>query len=441
MPIPLTVSGIDANGHIFRERTVVQGLEGRDCQYQSAHEMRVDSIVLLDLDYSAAGQPPCRVQGRIKSLRTPQKGPGVFQIDVELDTLQSLRIVPHDREVQVGKQDTSLQAPMAAAPEPKGVAAIEAPRHDPVPPVRESGEALSQPCTGLNAEAAENRELPAGIGAHNLTIVREAAEAAEVSEISGHQGVLRNSLTGEIETCVQAALVPVIEKMVHDAVGKQIAAKYEAGIQALHADLTSRLAERLSESEDLRRGLKEMAAELAKRLNELSQSTATKVERDLNARAAAIRQSIEETIAEAQDRINDTRTGLGATLSRVQVVDNEANKVLARVQEAVAQAQEADRIAVEASVKRLSSQLDAWGAEFDKRLDQVSVERTTRWVSGVERQMLPTLQRADQALEMLEAGLQLAQIQEGRLAAFSQTAMADFEKEIRSLFLHLSSSA
>jgi len=442
LQIPLTVSGIDAKGHIFRERTVVQGLDGRDCQYQSKHEVRVDSLVLLDLDYSGTGQQPCRVQGRVKSLRTPRTDQGLFQIDVELDTLQSLRLVPNDQEGQASKQDTPTPKPPVAATEPKGMAAPSSPWRDPAPKERASADAFSQTSTGPEvATTAGNRELLARIETQNLAITREAAKAAVATEISDHLGALKNSLTGEIEKSVQAAVVSSMKQMIHDAVKKQMAAQYEAGIQLLRADLTHRLAGRLSESKELRNGLEGMAAELAERLSELSQTTAMKIEKDLNTRVIIIRQLIEEAIAEMQDRMNDTRTNLGATLTRAQAVDNEVNEALIRVQKAIAQLGEADRIAAESSAERLSLQLDAWSAEFDKRLEQVAAERTARLISGMERQMLPSLQRANEALETLGAGLHLAQMHQDRLAELSQNATANFEKELRSFFLRLSSNA
>src|ERR1700674_4258011 len=64
MPIPLTVIGTDATGQGFKERTLVLGLNGRDCQYQSKHEVQTDCCLLLDFEYRAGGYKPCRVQGR-----------------------------------------------------------------------------------------------------------------------------------------------------------------------------------------------------------------------------------------------------------------------------------------------------------------------------------------------------------------------------------------
>jgi hypothetical protein len=441
LQIPVTVSGIDAKGHIFREKTVVLGLHGRDCQYQSKHEVRVDSAILLDLDYSGTGQEPCRVQGRVKSLRTPRAEPGLFQIDVELDALQTLTIVPRDPEDPLRKQGTPIPEPLTAATEPQGMATLPSPRREPVPPDRAGGDPLGQTSTGPEAATVESHESLARLKAQNLAITREAVQAAVASEMSDRLEALKNSLSGQIDKSVQAAVGSRMEQMIHNAVEKQMAAQYEAGIQLLRADLTDHLAERLSESNELGGALKGMAAVLAERLRELLQTAATKIEKEQNARTLAIRQSIEAQITEMQGRMNETQTELGAMLSRAQAVDNDVNEALARVQKAIAQLGEADRIAAESTAERLSLQLNAWSAEFDKRLEQVAAERTACLVSGMERQMLPSLQRANEALEMLGAGLHLAQTHQDRLAELSRTATANFEKELRSFLLRLASNA
>jgi len=442
MQIPLTVIGIDAQGHVFRERTLVQGLDGCDCQYQSKYEVRVNSMVLLDLDYTGAGQGPCRVQGRVKSLRTPQTDQGLFQIDVELDTSQSVRLVPHGREGQVRKQETPTAKPPVAATELKGMAAPSSPWREPAPQERARADAFSQTSTGPEATTtAENHQLLARIETQNLAIARETAKAALATEMSDDPGTLRNSLSCEIEKSVQAAVVTRMERMIHDAVEKQMAPQYQAGIQLLPADLTHQLAGRLSESKELRTCFEDMAVEMAERLSELLQTAVMKIEKDLNTRVIAIRQLIEEVIAEMQGRSNDTRANLGSTLTRAQAVDKEVNESIARVQAALAQLRDADRAAAERLAECLPSQLDAWSAKFDKRLYQITVERTSRGVSDFERQILPCLQRADATLETLAAGLELAQMQQGRLAELSRTATADLEKEIRALFLRLSSDA
>ena len=55
--------------------------------------------------------------------------------------------------------------------------------------------------------------------------------------------------------------------------------------------------------------------------------------------------------------------------------------------------------------------------------------------------MSPQLQGVDEKLRTLAAGLQLAQLEQDRLAKLSMTSAANCEKEVRALFLRLSANA
>jgi len=431
---------------MFRERTSVLSLDGRECKYQSRHQVQTDSWVLLDIDYTKAGQNPCRVQGQVKSAQTPRAGQGLFQIGVELEAAQSVKVVPNDDEDQVKIQEARTPQPPAAATEPKGRAEAASPLRPPAPQTKASAQTFSQP--GIDPGAAgmtQSPELLAGIQTQVLTMAREAVKSALVSEISQHLGALKNSLSREVEKAVQATVASSMERMIHDAVEKQIAQQYQAAMEALNGDLSHQLAGRLAESEELRTSFEAMTKNLAERLTELSQTAAAKTEQDLNARVTAIRQSVEETIPEMQRRINEMRANLEATLTRAQASEKEAGDATVRVQEALERLRDADRIAAERLGQRLLSHLDACSTECNKRLDGIAIERAARFVSDVEQQLIPYLQRAGETLENLAAGMQLAQgslrMQQEQLVELSQTAAASFEKDIKALFLRLSSNA
>ncbi len=410
----LTVTGVDPKGHMFREPTSTMSLDGRDCKYQSKHEVQVDSCVLLDIDYTKAGQKPCRVQGQVKSVQPPRAGQELFQIGVELEAAQNVRVVPNDQEDRYRLQETSALKPHAARTEPIATGESARPSRAPAPQTEASARTVSEPSTDQSAAVmAQSPEVMTRIQTQVLTMAREAAKSAVVTEISQHLGALRNSLPREVEKAVQAAVGSGMERMIGDAVEKQIAQQYQAAIQALNSDLIDHLVGQLAESEQLRTSFETMTKSLAERLSELSQTAATKTEQDLNARVTVIRQSIEETIA--------------------------------RVQETLEQLRDADRIATQKVDERLLAQLDIWSAEFNKRLDRVVVERAARFISDVQQQLIPYLQRADETRENLTAGLQLAQgslrMQQERLAELSRTAAANFEKDIKALFLRLSGNA
>ncbi len=435
----LTVTGVDAKGHIFRERTAVLSLDGRDCEYASGREVQTGSWVLLDIDYAKAGQKSCRVQGQVKSVQPLRTAHGQFRVAVELEVAQSVRVVPNDGENQV---ETKAPEPPVALTEPKGWAETAPPSPAPAFSTQVKVRTLPHPSIDEGAAAmAQGRELLASIQTQVLTMVREEVKSAVLSEIDQHLAVLRNSLSGEVEKAAQATAASRLEEMVRDAVEKQISQKYQTSIQALECDLTDQLVGRLAESEQCRASFQAIAKDLAERLTELSQSAAAKAEQDLNARVTAIRRLFEETIAETQRRINNHRADLEATLARAQASGNESAGAALRVEEALERLKEADRTTMERLNERFLAHLDAWSAEFNKRLDRIVVERAAGFVSEVEDQLIPHLQNADETLEKLAAGLQLAQgslrLQQERLAELARTAAANFEKEIKTLLLRL----
>jgi hypothetical protein len=389
MPIALTVTGVEATGQMFRERTLVLGLNGRECQYQSKHEVCVDSVVLLALDSAGGGQESRPVRGRVKSLEPLQSDRHQFRICVELETPQSTRVVPNDRENPVEKPTANGMQDLAT---------------------------------------------------RILSFSSEIAKSVVVHEIGEQMETLKNSLSQEIKESVQATVASAIKQMAHDAVKQQITEQYQAITQALHADLPQQLAKRLAESDQLRScfdGMKEMIAE---RLSDLSKTAAIRTDQDLNTRVAAIRQSCDQAIAEMQDRVRDARANLGDALARTQAAEKELGDVTARAQESLKQIKNADGSVADRLDEHFRIRLNAVSAELSERLDQVAVEGAARWVSSVKQQMDPYMKRVDERLAILGGGLQLAQIQHDKLTELARTVAANFEKDMRAIFLRHSAN-
>ena len=206
MPIPLTVTGVEATGRMFRERTLVLGLNGRECQYQSKHEVCVDSIVLLALDEAASGQESRPIRGRVKSLQPLKADRHRFRISVELETPQTTRVVPPEQENLAEKQDIRVPA------------------------------------------ASGMQDLAARI----LAMSSELAKSAVADAISQQMETLKHSLSHEMKESVQATAASAMGPIIHDAVKQQTTQQYRAIVQALQADLPDQLAGRLAESDQLR---------------------------------------------------------------------------------------------------------------------------------------------------------------------------------------------
>jgi hypothetical protein len=394
MPIPLTVIGTDATGQGFKERTFVLGLNGRDCQYQSKHEVQRDCCLLLDFEYRPGGYKPCRVQGRVKWLRASRTDRRLFHVGVELETFQSAIVVPDDQEDPSGNQDAPLARPVASTEPKEGDA--------PMPQMKKGALAFPQPPNAPEAAPkGEDSEIVAGSDPYVLRMTPKMATPSVVQE-SGHSPeTLKNLLSREMQNSLQEAVASL--------------------------------------DEQLRTSSESAAAMMAERLSELSQTAAIKIERDLNTRVSAMLQSAEEAITEIQGQINNARASAEDVLIRAQVAKEEAGNTTLRLRESLERVSEAAN-SVERLDESFRSRLDVWSAELKTRLDQVMAESTASWVRGMEEQMVPHLQRADERLQTLAAGMQLAQMQQDRLLDLSRTAAADFEKEMRALFLRLSAN-
>src|ERR1700716_403439 len=69
--VPLTVTGVDALGRPFQERTSTLIINCHGCRYQSKHYILKNMWVTMEIPHPEAGQPPRTVRGRGAWIRTP----------------------------------------------------------------------------------------------------------------------------------------------------------------------------------------------------------------------------------------------------------------------------------------------------------------------------------------------------------------------------------
>ena len=84
--VPLTVTGVDALGQPFKERTTTVMVNCHGCKYQSKHYVPKNSIVTLDIPRPEPGRPPHSVQGRVVWVQRPRTVRELFQIGLEFET-------------------------------------------------------------------------------------------------------------------------------------------------------------------------------------------------------------------------------------------------------------------------------------------------------------------------------------------------------------------
>jgi len=83
--VPLVVTGVDALGRPFVERTSSLILNCHGCRYQSKHYVLKNMWVTLEIPHPEAGQLPRTVRGRVAWIQRPRTVRQLFQVALELE--------------------------------------------------------------------------------------------------------------------------------------------------------------------------------------------------------------------------------------------------------------------------------------------------------------------------------------------------------------------
>ena len=84
--VPLSVSGVDALGRPFTERTSTLIINCHGCRFQSKHYVLKNMWVTLEVPRPEAGQAPRTVRGRVAWIQRPRTVRQLFQVALELET-------------------------------------------------------------------------------------------------------------------------------------------------------------------------------------------------------------------------------------------------------------------------------------------------------------------------------------------------------------------
>ena len=83
--VPLVVTGVDALGRPFQERTSTLIINCHGCRYQSKHYVLKNMWVVMEIPHAEQGHAPRVVRGRVAWIQRPRTVRQLFQVAVELE--------------------------------------------------------------------------------------------------------------------------------------------------------------------------------------------------------------------------------------------------------------------------------------------------------------------------------------------------------------------
>src|ERR1700741_1741342 len=84
--VPLVVTGVDALGRPFAERTSTLIINCHGCRYQSKHYVLKNMWVNLEVPHPEPGHTPRRVRGKVAWIQRPRTVRQLFQVALELES-------------------------------------------------------------------------------------------------------------------------------------------------------------------------------------------------------------------------------------------------------------------------------------------------------------------------------------------------------------------
>jgi hypothetical protein len=357
--VPITVTGVDALGQPFKERTTTVMVNCHGCKYQSKHYVPKNSTVTLEIVRPEPGKPPRKLVGRVIWVQRPRAVRELFQIGVEFEVagnVWGIAFPPDDwfpapgEEPQAASEPEETPAPdLKPTPvEPKLTApAAAVPQHRPEFPVLNVAPPVS---------SAAVPPTPAYSGENKIHVVAEPAPTTETQPAIAHQMAkiaadvresLDKSLRRDAQTAINEEMTVVrqqLDAQLHDAIERAIKVSME----------------RVSES-SVRKVVQQAAEQTAKIVDEARKATET----NAGQLDEKIRQAVQQAVSHAAADAAQQAAAQAATQNLKQTVEEAVARIVTEREAA------SPSLQILASPEAAQQQLDRWKQELEEAAHSV----------------------------------------------------------------------
>lgn len=372
--VPITVSGVDALGQAFKERTSTVSVNCHGCKYQSRHYVPKTALVTIEIARSESEAPPRMVEGRVAWVQRPRTVRELFQIGVEFTVpgnVWGIAFPPADWFALPDEPAEHLEIP-----------AIELP----VAPPAEASAKKKQEIAAAPAAPAETKETKRTLPSAPSTVTANPPANASAAESKVH--VLPTPPSHPRESAHESM-----------STARQMARLLAEAKQHLRRTMQSGAAEAVAQ--EVRTAREQVETHLQTAVNEAVEESVTKAaEKSVQAAVqSAVENSLQKLVERATEQV--VQNALAAFEQAREAATPKAEELDARVRAAV------ERV-VESSAAKLAEQtiqesVHQTVEQAVKQSVQQAVERATAEMPGAQPQATgiapneETLRQLDQA--------------------------------------------
>jgi hypothetical protein len=426
--VPIIVTGVDALGQPFKERTTTVMINCHGCKYQSKHYVPKNSTISLDIPRPEPGQPPRNAQGRVVWVQRPRTVRELFQIGLEFDVagnIWGIAFPPEDwfpypdeaEAAEVSQEEPKIQAETPAAqppvPAPRAEISAASPRPTPSAPEHRAEVPATPPEAKLHVVPAPSSEAQSAVASHMAQMVANAKDNIEKSvrktahsAINEEMTIVRQQLDAQLHEAVEHAIKVSMDRVSETAVKRVV----------------QQAAERTSALVDQARKASELSAETLD---------------------AKIRQAVQQAVTHAAEQASQQAAQQAAALNLKQTVEAAVERVISE------RGANSPSLQILSSPEAAQQHLDQWKKNLEDTAQNVRQQTTEqlqadsaaagqRWKETFESAVSSASEKLGQKLDEAtqSAAAKAEQVISDRTAGLQKSideAIASAQAKIRSL--------
>jgi hypothetical protein len=384
--VPITVTGVDALGRPFQERTSTLIINCQGCRYQSKHYVLKNMWVTFDVPHNESDHEPRSVRARVTWIQRPRTVRELFQIGVELEVpgnVWGIAFPPGDwfpfpetmpaSEIPASSEslndetsgaewnDEAAYAPPAQEPAEGNVRVL------PLPSSGDPSVQLARQVARLVVEAKQQVQ----------SAVRENATRAVAAETRPLLAALQTQLKDAAEKSAEAAVAAHVERARHE-MQQRLQVEREESITSMRAEWSRELDRRIAEARQ----------QIESQLSELER-----------ARRADFEQQIQNQLVVAIQKLQSLSGSLGANAGEVRAAIEQIrqNSAQAAAEESARWQELMDHRATDAQARL--AQLEEAAKRVGEQISSATSVAETNWRGQLEADLVAAGSRWNEKVE------------------------------------------
>jgi hypothetical protein len=489
--VPLVVTGVDALGRPFVERTSSLIINCHGCRYQSKHYVLKNMWVTLEIPHPESGQPPRNVRGRVAWIQRPRTVRQLFQVALELEdpgNVWGIAFPPDDWFAYSPSAEpkaipaTGSELPPAATPSSAGEAVLGPVESEVTPPVAgaDNLRMFPAPTSTTDASLQLARQVARLIADAKQQIYAAAKDAASQAvsaerrvafdqweqkfaaareEVANETNRAIDRIHQDTETHTRSAYAEAAETLLNE-LPKWLAPQLEQLTYELTRKLAASGAEQTAEQERRTQEISEKVQQLCEHAQEVGArigAEAAQAEARIQERAEAAVRALEETVRQSEEAVAAQRESLGAAADQMREqlnaamaeaeatlqerITKELDAAQTRVQSA---AESAAAAAKEQTASGVQEQIQTLRAELQEQIQHEAERHTAvlreaaesmqaeadQRIAGLRESLQSEAKRLESSLTSAQGSLQHLERHSSRLSEIEQQSLSGFQSQL-----------